>query len=212
MSNDYIKRAGTGGSRMVYDTGLKDPDNDPVYGDFDTVYTPNGVKSLSVSFTRPADTNAYAQYDLVGPSTTAGAAVVTLAGAVRAPGETFRVDKAALRCSDPLLKGKQIRVHVWRTAPALGVGDNGAFNAADGGTFAVADIAGHVGSFDITLDRAGTAGAKGSAGPLDGLPVYIEPSVAGTVDAFLTFEVRTAGGFTPVSGATFVTTLYGIWS
>lgn len=172
--------------------------------------TPGGVQTVSIAFTRPADTNAYAQYDLVGPSTTAGAAVVTLANAVRAPGEAFRIEKASLRCSDPGLKGKQIRVHVWRAAPALSVGDNGVFNSSGLDVLAVADIDAYLGGFDITLDKAGTAGAKGFAAPLDGVAMTLKP--ASGVDAFLTFEVRTAGSFTPVSAATFATTLYGIWS
>jgi hypothetical protein len=172
--------------------------------------TPGGFKDISVSFTRPADTTAYAQYDLVGPSTSAASAVVTLANAVRAAGEAMRVEKVALRCSDPLLKGKQIRVHIWRTAPTLSVGDNGAFNASDAGALAVADIAGYCGSVDITFDKAGTAGAKGFGVTTDGSPVYLAPSSG--VDAYLTFEVRTSGGFTPVSGATFVAALWGSWA
>jgi hypothetical protein len=172
--------------------------------------TPQGVQTVSVAFTRPADTTAYAQYDLIGPSTTAGSAVVTLANVVRAAGEAFRVNKASLRCSDPLLKGKQIRVHVWRVAPSLAVGDNGVFNSGGLDTLAVADIDGYLGGFDITLDKAGTAGAKGTGVPIDGSDMTISPSTG--VDCWLTFEVRTSGGFTPVSGATFHTTLFGIWA
>lgn len=171
--------------------------------------TPGGFKAVSVTFTRPADTTAYAQYDLIAPSTSAASAVVTLAGAVRAPGEAFRVDKAALRISDPLLKGKTVRIHAWRTAPTLSVGDNGAFNASDAGALAVADIAGYAGSIDVTFDKSGTVGAKGFGTTADGSAIYLEPSTG--VDAFLTFEVRTSGGFTPVSGASFIATLYGVW-
>lgn len=171
--------------------------------------TPGGFKDISASFTRPADTTAYAQYDLIAPSTSAASAVVTLAGAVRAAGEAFRIDKAALRCSDANLKGKTIRIHIWRTLPSLSVGDNGAFNASDAGVLAVADIAGYCGSIDVTFDKAGTAGAKGFGTTADGSPVYLSPSSG--IDGYLTFEVRTAGGFTPVSAATFVAALYGVW-
>jgi hypothetical protein len=174
------------------------------------VTTPGGLKAVAVTFARPADTTAYAQYDLLAPSTTAGSAVVTLANAVRAAGEGFRVEKAALRCTDPLLKGKQIRMHIWRSAPTLSVGDNGVFNTGGLDVLAVSDIAGYVGYIDITFDKAGTAGAKGFGSPGDGAAaIYVDPSSG--VDAFLTFEVRQSGGFTPVSAASFIATLYGVW-
>ncbi len=173
--------------------------------------TPGGIKAVSVSFTRPADTTAYAQYDLIAPSTTAASAVVTLTNAVRASGEGFRVESTALRCTDPLIKGKQIRVHVWRAAPSLSVGDNGVFNSAGADTFAVADIAGYLGAFDVTLDKAGATGCKGfAASSVDGRAIVVDPSSG--IDAYLTFEVRTSGGFTPVSAASFIATFYGIWS
>ncbi len=191
-------------SKRLVDNG------DGTFSEQVSAVTPGGFKAISVSFTRPADTTAYAQYDLIGPSTTAASAGVTLANAVRAAGEAFRVEKASLRCSDPLIKGKQIRIHLWRTAPALSVGDNGVFNASDAGTLAVADIAGYLGAIVVSLDRAGTAGRKGNGTPVDGTAIYIEPSTG--VDAFLTFEVRTSGGFTPVSAASFVTSLYGSWA
>lgn len=174
-----------------------------------SVTTPNGVLTVSGSFTRPADTSAYLQYDLIADSTSA-ATPLALANAVRNAGDHIRIDRIRVRSSAAAAKGKQVRVHLFRTAPTLGVNDNGIFNATGADTLAVSDIVGWVGSFDVTLDKAGAAGASGQGVPSIGNSVSTSPSSGTSLYAVL--ELRSVAGYTPTSGETFGVTLEGVWS
>jgi len=169
--------------------------------------TPGGLQALSATLTRPANTTAYAQYDLVADSTSAAAATPIL-NAVRAAGECFRWEGARLRTPNPAAKGKTFRLHLWRTLPTLTVQDNGIFNPTGAGVLTVSDIAGYVGYVDVTLTEAGVAGASGR-GDLAGARTATPSS--GT-SLWVTVEQRDAAGYTPVSAEAFSIVLEGQWS
>lgn len=168
--------------------------------------TTGGVQTVTGAMTRPADTNAYVQYDLIA-NATSGAVAAELANAVRARGEGFRWEGARLRSNNALAKGKTFRLHLFRAAPSLTVNDNGVFNASGAQTLAVADIAGYVGYLDLILSEAGVAGAAGRAN-LAGVR-----SITPTPDLSLwwVLEVRDAAGYTPTNGEVFSLVLEGQW-
>ncbi len=171
--------------------------------------TAGGIQTVSSVLTRPTNTTPYAQYDLIADSTSAASAISFL-NAVRTAGEGFRAERFRLRSSNAAAKGIQIRAHIWRLAPVLTVNDNGIFNASGAGVLAVSDISGHVGAFDVTLDYAGASGAQGVGVPLVGSALTLVPT-SGT-SLYVTYELRTGAGYTPMSGETFAGAIEGIWS
>jgi hypothetical protein len=125
------------------------------------VYGPRGLLTVTASFTRPADTTAYASGDLVANSTTTGSVVpIELIGAARADGEALRIERVRLRKSGASLTNAAFRVHLFRKPPTVTTGDNGVFSAS--GLLSLADIDGHVGSVEVTMDRPQRAARAGS--------------------------------------------------
>jgi hypothetical protein len=148
----------------------------------------------SASFSRPADTTAYASGDLVGNSTTAGSVTpVNLLNAVKEAGGVSRVERIRLSKSGTSITNTSFRVHLYSAAPTVTNGDNGAF---------VSTLSGYIGSYDVTMDRTYSDGAIGIGTPLAlyGAPVF---TVAGTT-LYALIEARAA--YTPASGETFTVT------
>jgi hypothetical protein len=169
--------------------------------------TPDGLQTVSVSFTRPADTTAYAAGDLVANSTTAGSVVVpVLTSAVREEGSCIRIERVRLRKTSTSLTNASFRVYIFRAAPTPSVGDNGALNAS--GVMALDDVANLVGWSDITLDRSATAGAAGRGIPSAGSGMTASPTTGTSLYAV----VEATAAYTPTSGETFTVTIEGLWS
>lgn len=142
---------------------------------------------------RPADTAAYAVGDLIGASTAAGAAnLITLPGVARIPGGTGRIIRVRVATNQAAFAGT-LRVHLFKTAVAPAVGDNGALAGA------VANYVNYYGSADVTLAQGILSdGAKGF--------MAFSPPIAfdvptGVSDIYALLETRTA--FTPASGQRF---------
>ena len=127
------------------------------------VTTPRGVLSLRAGFARPNDTTAYTANDLVGTNTSVAAGnTIEVPNAVANPSDAVRVERVVLRKSNKSLTNASFRVHIFDRRPTWDVGDNGAGGVI--GALAVADLDGHKGYVDITMDRASaTAGACGVA-------------------------------------------------
>lgn len=169
-----------------------------------TTWSPDGFVVLPVSFTRPADTTAYAANDLVGVTTsTSQTNLIEIPNAVRAEGEAVRIERVRLHKSGPSLTNAQFRVHLWRAKPTLSVGDNGAFSATN--VYAVDDVIHHAGYFDVTMDKSGTAGARAAGVPNIGSGITLKP-VTGTS---LYFSIEALAAYTPVSGEVFTATFEG---
>jgi hypothetical protein len=142
---------------------------------------PKGHAVASASFTRPADTTAYASGDLVANSTTAGSVVaMTLLASVGPP---VRVRRVRLLADKADATNFTFRVHLFDVlAITCANGDNGAFS--------VNKAANYLGQVDVTAGQLFTDGAMGSA-TCD----IISPS--GTVYALI--EARAA--YTPASAS-----------
>lgn len=149
----------------------------------------------SATFTRPADTTAYASGDLVANSTTAGSVVpMSFAAAARVAAGSFAIRRVRLRKSGTSLTNASFRVHFYSASPTPANGDNGAWST-DG-------VANYLGAFDVTMDRAFTDGAHGAGLPIQGSEVAVALASGQTVYALI--EARSA--YTPASGETFATT------
>lgn len=141
------------------------------------------------SFTRPADTTAYASGDLVANSTTAGSVVPVLLIPPSASGGPRLLRRIKFAKSGTDLTGASFRIHVYSVLPTISNGDNGAWLTSG--------VAGAVGAMDVTVDRAFTDGAYGIALPILGTEFTIDASLP----TYALVEAR--GAYTPVSGEIF---------
>ena len=174
------------------------------------VRTPGGITVLAGSFTRPADTTAYAANDLVGPTTNAADASLAteILNAVSVDGDAFRIERVRLRKSSISLTNASFRIHIWRALPSFtGIGDNGAQGALTALVCASMDY--HVDYIDVTMDRASSTAsgyAQGVGIPAVGNGIVIRPR---TGTSFYV-SVQALAAYTPVSGETFAISLEGM--
>lgn len=171
-------------------------------------YTPGGLLTVTASFARPSDTTTYAAGDLVANSTTAGSvAAAELVGAVRGTGEAIRIERVRLRKSGPSMTNASFRAHLFRIAPVVSVGDNGAFNSS--GALALANIEGHVGYVDVTMDLAAAIGARGVGAPATGSGITCEAAGASGHETSLWVLIEARATYIPANGETFYITVEG---
>lgn len=156
------------------------------------------IRNMSGSFTRPADTTAYAIGDLVANSTTAGSvAAVEIGHVSNAPAGASMLRRVTLRKSGTSVTSASFRIHLYRVSGiTCANGDNGAWS-----TNKVAD---YIGAFDVTIDRAFTDGAFGAAVPLVGSEFLVR---LGPAVKSLYALVEARGAYTPASAEVFTITL-----
>jgi hypothetical protein len=161
------------------------------------VYSPRhesdsfNVGVTSTTFTRPADTTAYASGDLVANDTTAGSVTPMTFTAARFALGGFKIKRVRLKKSGTVLTNAQFRIHFYRTTiTTITNGDNGAWNTSHSG---------YLGSVDVTMDKAFTDGAQGEAV----CDIRGNPASSTTILALL--EARAA--YVPISGEVFTPTL-----
>jgi len=144
---------------------------------------------VSTSFTRPADTIAYASGDLVANSTTAGS-VVPMTFAIGRNAGTLggMIRRIRLRKTGTSTTNAQFRLHLYSSSPTPSNGDNGAWLTDQ--------AANYVGAIDVTCDKVFTDGAAGNGVPVVGSEINF---TAATYYGLL--EAR--AGYTPASGETF---------
>jgi hypothetical protein len=141
------------------------------------------------SVTRPANTTAYASGQLVANSTTAGSVTpITIAGAARVNAGTGAIAGVRLSTSSTNLTSASFRVHFFKVSPTVANGDGAALSANVLG-------ATEIGYVDVTVDVAGSDGAKGSAAPARNL-LYFDTGAA-TTSLYALIEAR--GAYTPTS-------------
>lgn len=103
---------------------------------------------LAPTFTRPADTTAYADGDLVANSTTAGSVAALVFAIPTGLGKNIKIIGGTLQKSDQTdVANSQFRIHVYTSEPTPANGDNGAWST---------DIAGYLGFVDLGLMIAHT--------------------------------------------------------
>lgn len=149
----------------------------------------------SASFTRPADTTAYAAGDLVANNVTAGSVVPMSLTAARKAAGSFMLRRCKLHKSTAGLTNAQFRIHLFRATPAtITNGDNGAFS--------VSGVGDYLGAFDVTIDRAFTDGAAGFGVPVAGSEITVKLASGQTIAALI--EARAA--YSPGNAEVFTVT------
>ncbi len=151
------------------------------------------------SFTRPADTTAYASGDLVANSTTAASVAMMQFGVVRRDGKPVQVRAARIRKSGTSTTNAQFRLHLYARTVLPANGDNGAWSTPGAAVYC--------GAIDVTLDKAFTDGAQGRGVPAAGSEITFRGSLSGMV-IFGLLEARAA--YTPDSAEVFTVTLEAV--
>ncbi len=144
----------------------------------------------TASFTRPADTTAYAIGDLIANSTTAGSVAPMQFTVAREAAGSCMIRRVKITTSNASALNAQKRLHLYSAAPTPVNGDNGVFSTNGAATY--------LGAFDVTMDRAFTDGATGFGVPVVGSDVLVKLSSGQIVYGLL--EARSA--ITPASGST----------
>lgn len=149
----------------------------------------------SASFTRPADTTAYAVGDLVANSTSAGSVAPMTFTAARIAAGTGQIRRVQIRKSGAGVVAAQFRVHFYTASPTPTNGDNGAWLTTGS--------AAYLGGVDVVVDRAFSDGAVGIGVPMSGSEINF--ALASGQSIFALLEARAA--YTPVSVEQFAVTL-----
>jgi len=152
------------------------------------------IRNITGSFTRPADTTAYASGDLVANSTTAGSvAAVELTHVGHTRAGTGIIRRVTLAKDGTSVTNTDFRVHFFRADPSTVTnGDNGAFS--------VSGVDDYLGSADVTIDQAFTDGAWGAGAPNVGSEFMVRLGPA-LISLYALVEARAA--YTPASAEVF---------
>lgn len=144
----------------------------------------------SASFTRPADTTAYASGDLVANSTTAGSVTAMTFTVARANGLSGMIRRARIKKTSTSTTNASFRLHLYTSIPTVTNGDNGVWLSTQSG---------YLGAIDLPADRAFSDAASGVGVPIAGSDIdYV---CGGSVTAIYgLLEARAA--YTPTSGET----------
>lgn len=146
----------------------------------------------SQTFTRPADTVAYAASDMVANSTTAASVAYGALTAARVAAGSFRISRLRLYSNTTSgLSGITFRVRLWSAQPSYANGDNNTYVPSVG-------AANYLGSFTGAFEQFGD-GACAIMAPDSG------PSLTCKLGAgqSIYWDIQTLAAFTPQSGKTF---------
>lgn len=152
-------------------------------------------KRVQATFTRPADTTAYAAGDVVGPVTTP--AMQTLTGCAAFNGGSGRIVDVMLECNLATITNGSFRIHFFNAihTPA-------ADNAALASLHANADE--YQGYCDVVLVAMGGAGVGRNSGKVvSAEPTLPIPFVCASTDDDLYVVIEALGAYTPSSGEVF---------
>lgn len=162
----------------------------------------------SASFTRPANTTAYAAGGLVANSTTAGSVVpLTFPNFFQNYLQPTQLVRARLYKSGTVLTNASFRLHLFESLPVPTVGDGGVFQSA--GALATTGGLTYLTSLSFTLNFAGTDGASGQATPVTGNLVhsYSRATSNSAAAKSLYGLLEATAAYTPVSAEVFTATL-----
>lgn len=121
------------------------------------------VIETSSSFTRPEDTTAYQDTDLVANSTTAGSVAPLSFDLGVQPHTQCFIRRVRIVSSDTSVTNAAYRVHFYKTSPTPANGDNAAFSTNN--------AANYLGACDVTLDQVFTDGSFGTGIPNKGTEI-----------------------------------------
>lgn len=146
------------------------------------------------TLTRPSDTTAYAQSDLIASSTTAGSIVVPSVSVLRVAAGNGAMRRIRLLTNKTSgWDATPFTVRFWSTAPTYTNGDNGAYAVATG-------AAGWLGQFGVSLNQFAD-GATGAGVPAIGSELGI--ALASGQVVFWDLQYVGAAALTPASAQTF---------
>lgn len=157
------------------------------------------LRNTAASFTRPADTTAYASGDLVANSTTAADVDALEFQVSRSMDGSLVVRRARLKKSDETdVTNASFRLHLYTAAPTVTNGDNAAW---------LSTHSGYLGFIDITVDKAFSDEAQG-----EGVPVYNSHGPVGILvklarDTKLYGLLEARAAYSPASEEVFTVTL-----
>lgn len=144
------------------------------------------------SFTRPADTTAYASGDLVANSTTAGS-VVPMTFIIRPENRPAMIRRVRIKKTGTSIANASFRLHLYGTSAITNTnGDNGAWLTNN--------TANYYGSIDVTLDKAFSDGSQGVGSPSAGSEMNYDIGLC-----YGLLEARNA--YTPASAEVFTVEL-----
>jgi hypothetical protein len=151
--------------------------------------------NTAASFTRPADTTAYAIGDLVANSTTAGSVVPMSFPLGNAFGQgQFRVTRVRLSKTSTTTANSTFRVHFHSASPTYAVGDNAARSTT---------LSGWLGAIDVPAMTAFSDGTAATGAATAGSEFLIRLAAGTTV--FCHLEALAA--YVPTSAESFTLTL-----
>lgn len=154
------------------------------------------VYNISATFTRPADTTAYASGDLVANSTTAGSVVpMTFNMGNTFPQAQFRLTRARIYKTNTSATNANFRLHLYEASPVAANGDNGAWSTSL--------FSNWLGNIDVTSMLAFTDGCAGTGSAAAGSEMLIRVSAGKVIYGLL--EAKAA--YTPTSGEIFTVVL-----
>lgn len=166
------------------------------------------LKVSAASFTRPADTTAYASGDLVANSTTAASVVPLTFYIPRFVPGRCAIRRFHLRKSGTGVSNAAFRLHLFTAIPTFAT--NGDNDPISGNTSGIAD---RIGALDLTSMFALADGAVGDGVPLVGPELIAQFELSGAdstgqarVALYGVLEAR--GAYTPASGEVFNADLY----
>lgn len=170
---------------------------------FSEIITATGLATITGgTFTRPADTNAYAVGDIIANSVTAGSCLPITVPAGYFQASVGQLRRARLKVNDSAWLNAQIFVHMFKNAPTYANGDNAAFAAG-------LTESNYLGAFDVTLDRSfSDPMVKGIGVPRVGSEMNFD-CAAGSVNLYAVLETRTV--ITPGSGKIFTLTVEALF-
>lgn len=155
------------------------------------------VSNPTATFTRPANTTAYAANKLVANSTTAGSVSPFSLTVTASAACSFRVSELVLTTNHTTgLSGASFTARMWSAAPTYANGDGGTYQVSTGAAGFLAKFSGPCEQFDdgaVCVLTAETGFSK---------PIKLASGTTVAVD------LMTPTGFTPQSGKTF--TLRGL--
>jgi hypothetical protein len=158
--------------------------------------------TASASFTRPADTTAYADTDLVANNTTAGSvAAMQFTGFIDRNQRSGRIVGARIHKSGTTVANASFRLWLLSSEPGVANGDNG--------TITLATCTTVLGSIPVaaTAFKAGTAGSVGHGAPDIGTAVRF--NLAGTQDSVILYGYLEAeAAYSPASAEVFTVTIF----
>ena len=150
---------------------------------------------VSSTFTRPADTTAYASGDLVANSTTAGSVTPMSFAIARVAAGTGMIRRCRLSKTGTSITNASFRLHLYTVSPTVTNGDNGVWLSTQSATY--------MGSLDMSSAKAFSDGAGTTGTPSDGSEINFALPSGQTVYGLL--EAR--GAYTPASAESFTVEL-----